>query len=377
MKRILAVLSVLFFLLTTRDAMAIVDPVSVPNNKTGIHILFPSELADGAKLINTSGGDWGYITIPIQAGDRDLIKWQKFMDDCKALHVIPILRISTENYFFNTRFWRKPEPSDVLDFANFLGSLDWPTKNRYVVIFNEVNRADEWGGSVSPSEYAQILSYAVTTFKSNSQDFFIITSGMDNASVNGSESMNEYDFFSQMNASVPGIFNQVDGISSHSYPNPGFSMPSSFLSTKTIDTFYYEKRFIEGLSSKTFSVFITETGWDSEKLSEDQISSFYKEAFERVWNDDSVVAVTPFVYSASLGPFVKFSFVDPIGNPNEIYRAYTSLRKNKGAPILSEGEKVLSSKISEDLPLKDYSGNTNELIKIERAEKVIKAIFKF
>lgn len=376
MKKILLLVTLFCVLLSPPQTHAVFDPTSVPNNKAGIHILFPGELVESVKLINTSGGDWGYVTIPIQSADRDLVKWQKFMDDAKNLHVIPILRLATENYYFNTRLWRKPDASDVLDFSNFLNSLSWPTKNRYIIVFNEVNRADEWGGKVNPSEYAQILSYSATVFKSQSQDFFIISSGMDNASVNTSEAMNEYDYFSQMNAAVPGIFNQVDGISSHSYPNPGFSQPSSFLSTKTIDTFYYEKRFIEGLSSKTFPIFITETGWDSEKLSKKQISSFYKEAFERVWNDKSVIAVTPFVYSASLGPFVKFSFVDIQGNPNEIYNAYASLQKDKGTPLLSEEEKVLANTTA-SLPIKDYSNHKNKMIKIDKLEKVLKTIFRF
>ena len=372
---ILAITAV--FLFYPNAAFAVYDPTSVPNNKFGIHILYPSEISKASELVNSSSGDWGYVTVPIQAGDKDLLKWQKFMDDSKSLHLIPIIRLATEGDYFNTKVWRKPNLSDVLDFSNFLSSLNWPTKNRYIIVFNEVNRADEWGGNVNPSEYARILSYTTTVFKSNNQDFFIIASGMDNASVNTNEAMNEYDYFSQMNASIPGIFNQIDGISSHSYPNPGFSQPSSFLSTKTIDTFYYEKRFIEGLSSKVFPVFITETGWDSEKLSKNQISSFYKEAFERVWNDPSVVAVTPFIFSASLGPFTKFSFLDNQGNPNEIHKSYASLQKNKGAPLLADEVKVLASSSTKDLPIKDYSNHISKLIRIEKVEKIIKAFFRF
>jgi hypothetical protein len=364
------------FILLPNKAWAVYDPISVPNNKFGIHILYPSEISDASKLVNSSNGDWGYVTVPIQTGDKDLLKWQKFMDDCKNLHLIPIIKLASEGDYFNTKVWRKPLLSDVLDFSNFLSSLNWPTKNRYIIVFNEVNRADEWGGNVNPSDYAQILSYAVTVFKSNSQDFFIISSGMDNASANTGEAMNEYDYFSSMNASVPGIFNQIDGISSHSYPNPGFSQPSSFLSTKTIDTFYYEKRFVEGLSSKTFPVFITETGWDSEKLSKDLISSFYKEAFEKVWNDNSIIAVTPFIYSAGSGPFTKFSFVDPAGSPNEIHNAYASIPKFKGTPLLPDETRVLSSNVSENLPVKDYSGHSNGLLKLDRIEKVVKSICK-
>ena len=219
---------ILFFLLTfalsVGKVIAIYDPLSVANNKFGVHILFPDELKDAAKLVNTSGGDWGYVTIPIQASDKNIVKWQSFMDEAKSLHLIPILRLATNGDYFNTAVWQKPTNGDILDYANFLNSLQWPVQNKYVVVFNEVNRGDEWGGIPNPADYAQMLSYAVTVFKSRDQNFFILSSGMDNACSNEpGKFIDEYTFFQLMNQAVPGIFNQIDGIASHSYPNPGFS----------------------------------------------------------------------------------------------------------------------------------------------------------
>src|SRR3989344_4058519 len=129
---ILAITAV--FLFYPNAAFAVYDPISVPNNKFGIHILYPSEISKASELVNSSNGDWGYITVPIQAGDKDLLKWQKFMDDSKSLHLIPIIRLATEGDYFNTKVWRKPNLSDVLDFSNFLSSLNWPTKNRYIIV---------------------------------------------------------------------------------------------------------------------------------------------------------------------------------------------------------------------------------------------------
>ena len=85
----------LFFLVA--PSYAIEDPLVVPNNKIGIHVFSPTELGDAVKLINGNGGDWGYITVPIQSNDRDLKKWQNFMLQCKKLHIIPIVRLSTIN----------------------------------------------------------------------------------------------------------------------------------------------------------------------------------------------------------------------------------------------------------------------------------------
>src|SRR5579872_4534912 len=213
----------IFFFAFSCRALAAENPLNVANNKVGIHILFPEELQKAAALVNSNGGDWGYIVIPIQSGDKDLQKWQDFMDNAKKLHVIPIIRLATEGDYFNTKVWRKPTEADMLDFANFLNSLNWPYKNRYIIVYNEINRGDEWGGTSDPSEYASLLQYAVSTFKSRNTDFFMISAGMDNAAATDGTNFNEYDFYSQMESAIPDIFNQVDGLASHSYPNPGFS----------------------------------------------------------------------------------------------------------------------------------------------------------
>src|SRR5690242_14830205 len=98
---------VLVFLSFVQTTFAIDDPLAKPNNKIGIHIFFPSEVQNAAKLVNTNGGDWGYVTIPIQAGDQDLKKWQSFMIQCKKFHIIPILRLATNADPNDTTEWRK------------------------------------------------------------------------------------------------------------------------------------------------------------------------------------------------------------------------------------------------------------------------------
>src|SRR4051812_30691887 len=130
MKKLSLILFIAFFyLIFPVKSFAVYDPTTKPNNKIGIHILFPSELSDAKELINSSGGDWGYVTIPIQAGDKDIEKWQTFMYQAKEMHLIPILRLATQGDYFVKSTWRIPTDDDVLDFANFLNSLYWPVKN--------------------------------------------------------------------------------------------------------------------------------------------------------------------------------------------------------------------------------------------------------
>ena len=331
-----------------------------PNNKFGIHILFPQELEDAAKLVNSSGGDWGYVTIPIQSYDKDLEKWQKFMDDAKRLHLIPIIRLATNGDYFNTKVWEKPKDENILDFANFLNSLDWPVKNRYIIVFNEVNRDDEWEGSASPEEYAKSLQYAITSFKAKSPDFYILSAGLDNAASNTSDSINQYDFMRQMNIAVPGIFNQIDGLASHSYPNPGFSQPPSVVSNRSIYSFKMEKELAESLSNKELPVFITETSWSATVLPDSVIASYYQTAFESVWSDPSIVAVTPFLLKAGAEPFAQFSLTDVSGGEFLRYKTIFNYPKVKGSPI-QQVKKVLGKQISEDkIPVRKFSAKEKD-----------------
>lgn len=333
---VILLLAVLFTLVPAQLSHAATDPIAVPNNKVGIHILFPEEIEEAAKLVNSNGGEWGYVIIPIQTGDRDLVKWQKFMDDAKKWKVIPIIRIASEGDYFNTKVWRKPTDADVLDFANFLHSLSWPTKNRYVVVFNEVNRADEWGGEVNPAEYAQILSYAVTVFKSKSQDFFMIAAGFDNASANTFESMNQYDYMRAMHAAVPNIFSQIDGLSSHSYPNPAFAQPPTKQDGMSIVSYRFQNALIENLGGKALPIFLTETGWSTEKVAPDTAASYLYTAFTTVWADKEVIAVTPFILKSG-SPFHMFSFMNTDGSEGPSYKVLKDLQKVKGSPKLAEG----------------------------------------
>jgi hypothetical protein len=358
-KRLFICLILTFSFIFPPMAHAIEWPLNKPNNKIGIHILFDSELLQASQLINSNGGDWGYVVVPIQAGDKDLNKWQKFMASAKQYHVIPILRLSTEGDPFNTNVWRKPTEVDLVDFANFLDSLDWPIKNRYIIIFNEVNRGDEWGGSVDPAEYAEQLNFAVTVFKSKTPDFFVISAGLDNAAPNAVPLyMNEYTYMRRMNEAVPGIFNQVDGLASHSYPNPGFAQPPSSTSTMGISSFYFERQLAHSLSQKDLPVFITETGWSANAVSQINQIGYYRQAFNTIWNDPSIVTVAPFLLQGSGGGFQKFTFLDPAGKPNKLFLAIQSLTKIKGSPTLRAtvlaAETTRLSEAPKNLPKIDF-----------------------
>ncbi len=327
--KILLLLPVIFFFLAKSDTYAKVDPLNRPNNKYGIHLLFPEEIFEASKLVNSSGGDWGYVTIPIQSTDKNLIKWQKFMDDAKKLHLIPLVRLMT---YPITDYWPKPDLYDSVDFANFLDSLIWPVKNRYIILYNEPNRAQEWGGEVRPDEYALFCQKTIEIFKARSQDFFMLNGGLDVSVPNSNDSMDWQSFLFSMNNTVPGIFSLFDGWTSHAYPNPAFISSPYNTGNVGIRSYQYEIDFIQNdFGVYGLKVFITETGWDKERLGEETVAEYYKSAFNDVWNNDYLVAVTPFLLSAQAGDFKKFTWMNG-GEPSLIYQKIKLMKKNSGNP---------------------------------------------
>jgi len=318
------------FLFIPQTALAFYDPLSVPNNRLGIHVLHPDEIETAAKLVNNDQkSSWGYITVPIQAGDRNRPKWIRFMEQARNQKIIPIIRIAT---FANGPNWAEPNNYDLTDFANFLNDLPWPTKNRYVVIFNEVNRADEYGGFINPENYADILTNAVTVFKTRSENFFILPAGLDNAAANSNNSLNWSTYLNRMHAHQPEIFNLIDGWTSHAYPNPGFSASPLLSGSNKINSFLSDLAYIKKFTNKNLPVFITETGWSNQNLVEDRIANYYELAFSRVWNHPNIVAVTPFLLQASTPPFNQFSLLKD-NHPTAAFLTLQSLAI-KGEPEL-------------------------------------------
>jgi hypothetical protein len=350
-----------------KSAHAIFDPLTRPNNFHGIHILFPSELSQAAQLVNSTTGEWGYVTIPIQAGDKDREKWQEFMDQCKKLKLIPIIRLSTEADPFDTNVWSIPTRADILDFANFLNSLNWPIENRYVIVYNEPNRYDEWGGEApNPEEYADLLNYAIDTFKNESPDFYMIMGGMDNAAPNdGVKYMDNFVFMNRMVSHIPDIFNKLDGFSSHSYPNPGFSQPPLPNKKEGITTYQYEYALINSHTTHKVPVFITETGWNSQELGDDLVAKYYDTAYKDFWDKDKdkIVAITPFLLNSQGGAFDTFSFVKN-GQTTPYYTDAENMIKTKGQPIIQAVKGIATKKMPEikRVKFKNDDNDSNRLL---------------
>lgn len=342
------------FLSLPQSVHAVSDPLSVPNNKFGIHLIqaTPDESSPAASLVNTNG-DWGYVTVLIESKDRNQNKWQEFFNDLRRRHLIPIVRLATQP---EGDFWKRPYEGEEQAWADFLDNLNWPVKNRYIIIYNEPNHAAEWGNSVDARNYAKVLDKTITALKSKNSDFFVLNAGFDASTPSQPPRYeDEAKFMQMMNDEVPGIFNRLDGWASHSYPNPGFVGSPYSRGRKTVGTWQWELQKLNEFGvTKNLPVFITETGWKHAEgiknepylPSADTVSNYYRAAFEGIWNNSQIAAVTPFLLSYQEEPFDHFSFKK--ANSPEFYPQYQILLempKTSGKPVQENKAQLIKGEI--------------------------------
>lgn len=336
---IFSILVFLFLLMMPKHVNAIYDPMSVSNNKYGIHVADVNDIPDASVLVNSSGGDWGYVTLVIQDNDLNTGKWQEIFNQMRRLHLIPLVRLATR---VEGDRWVIPQEYTISKWVDFLSQLNWPIINRYVIIFNEPNHAKEWGGIIDPEGYAGMLVKFSIALKNKSKDFFLLPAGLDASAQNDGEAFDEEKFIKRMFQSQPGVCDSIDGWTSHSYPNPAFAQPPTAFGRGTIRTFIWEKEYLASLGcKKNMPVFITETGWshnagkfmDDRLPTSETIGSYLTYSAVHVWQDYSIAAVTPFLFNYQDYPFDHFSWKQ-FGSQQFYfhYDSYRNIPKVRGKP---------------------------------------------
>ncbi|MBI2051345.1 hypothetical protein HYT33_01140 [Candidatus Roizmanbacteria bacterium] len=318
------------------------DP-SLPNNKFGIHLAVPDEqdLKDAGKLVNSSGGKWGYVTLVIQENDRDPKKWQEVFDTLRELRLIPIIRLATQPVGDT---WRRPKKEDAREWVSFLNSLNWVVKDRYVVLFNEPNHGAEWGGAVDPKDYGEVAFSFAKALKEKNKNFFVMLAGFDSAAPSQPPLFEDEEvFLRKITEAQSSLSDLLDGWASHSYPNPGFAGSPQDFGRGTVRGYQWERDLLKNLGiNRDFPIFITETGWKHGELSPETVGEYIAIAYQTVWlPDQSIRAVTPFVLNYQGEPFLSFSWKRP--QSDEYFTHYDmiqALEKEKGAPEQEERGRI-------------------------------------
>lgn len=320
-------LFLLLMMLSVKPIEAVVDPRQTPNNRFGIHIMEENDLGAAADLVNSSGGEWGYVTVVMRFNDLNRTKWQGIFDQMRRLKLIPLVRLATVP---EDNSWVAPRPEEAARWVEFLDSLNWPVQNRYVILFNEPNHAKEWGNAIKPHEYAAVAKEFASAFKAASEDYFILPAGLDTAAPNSKDTMAATEYWRQMYLADSDVFTYFDGWNSHSYPNPNFSGPVTGTGLGTLTSYRAELNYLSRFRLSTnIPVFITETGWINANAN---LADRYRQAFTQVWTDSNLIAVTPFVLNYPQSPFNIFSWQNLGGTFQEHYQAVKDLPKTKGEP---------------------------------------------
>lgn len=300
------------------------------SSKLGVHILHPSEVSKVKSVVSleNKSDSWNYVTIPFTLDDLNKKKeWRQFFADCAKQKIIPLVRLTTR-YNSETKAWEVPTKKNIVDQITFLSSFEWPTPEKHIIVYNEVNHAKEWGGTIDPKEYADVLRFTADWAHTEQKHFVVLPAGLDLAAPNGFQTKEAFSYLNQMLLADPDIFEVVDVWNSHSYPNPGFSSSPTRYGQNSLRGYQYELRYLKQKTGREFQVMITETGWDQTPWLSKLLSSYYAYAMEHIWSDEQILAVTPFVLKGSPGPFQGFSFFDEYDNPtNQFFALQSGLEK--------------------------------------------------
>jgi hypothetical protein len=336
-----------FLILNTYYLILATNIFASGKNIFGLHLTQLSDVQQAKNIINSSGGDWGYVTIVLPLNQMDKNAWQDFMDNCRQHHLIPIVRLAT---IVDQGNWKVPSPSDIDHLADFLSSLNWPSTPKHIVLFNEINHASEWGGQVNINQYTDLALYTIQKFKSIDTGFYIMGAGLDLAAPTKlPDYLSAPDTYRQIYSHNPDYFQKIDGLASHSYPNHGFVGKPTDTGQHSINGYLWELNFIKSLGvSKTYSIFITETGWPHREgiiknnayYSVATSAKFLEQALN-IWSKDpQITAVTPFIFNYPNKPFDHFSWLDSSESLYPPYQGLISLSKTANTPIQINNYKI-------------------------------------
>lgn len=312
------------------------DPLWEPNNKFGIYVY--AEVAKffeiAQNLVNSSGGEWGYVLIPYNVQDHDYDKWFRVFEQLRNKKLIPVIQlwnVDVNDYVDQTR-----------EAAEFLNRFIWPIKYRYISAYNEPNSANFWYNKIDPAEYARILGYSITIFKEQNEDFYMLNGALNVSAPTNSNHMDSFSFMKKMEEAEPGIFERLDGWASHPYPQPNFSGNPTNIGRWSIRAYEDELKYLKdelGVE-KDLPVFITETGWAHAEgvvynpsfLPVKTVEGYFKSAYEDIWlKDDRVRAVMPFTIRYN-PPFDHFSWVNFDYVPYSHFNVVKKMEKVAGEP---------------------------------------------
>jgi hypothetical protein len=274
-----------------------------PENRLGLHLLLSEgrqpwprrAWRDDVDLAAASIGPGGYVLQLLSDGNRDLASWQAFMAAARRNRLRPIVRLATR-YDHKQGFWRAPLPDRTrlsyhrvaASYRDFLERLSWPPGERVVVVGNEPNRGDEWGGRIDPGAYARYLRDVAAALRP--LGYTVLNAPLDQycpntngARIDGVKYLDAESFLDGMHAAEPTFYQSIDGWASHAYPQGPFAAPPGEQTFKIdllngaenprhlpaapgvvnrgINGYRFDLQKLSSYGAPALPVWVTETGW--------------------------------------------------------------------------------------------------------------------
>jgi hypothetical protein len=325
----LALAFALLLLAPPTDARAQSAPPASPpgNNPVGINLVRwtePPFLRAAAELVNSNGGDWGYVTIVVVDDDRrDPQRFQRLLDLCALYHLTPIVRVGTA---FNPALqaWNHPGNYDAYLWRVFFGQIRWPTALHYLLVGNEPNLGREWGGAVDPAGYARYLATWIDVFASDPR-YRIFNAALDASNDTLlPDRMDEFEFIEGMRAAVPNLFARLHGWASSPY--------HFWWGTELRYTYRAYETELEAIG-RELPVIVTEfhPAHVDDAL---QIAGYYETAFSHWLADPRVIAATPMFWNPESNRFWMYGVNGDgsVAQPSPTYFRIKSFPKVAGSP---------------------------------------------
>lgn len=273
-------------------------------SKVGVHLLLDdgrgawsqASWPDHLQAAQATIGAGGYVTQLIRLDDLEPQKWQYFLDLCAELELRPLLRLATV-YDRAAGMWVAPTADAdgryqaiAQQYAAFIGQLTW-AEPPLIIIGNEPNHGDEWGGVPDPAAYGRFLLDVGQAIKTQRPDALILNAGLDlyaphtngEPFVNGFVYLDAETFLDEMVAAEPTVLSILDGWSSHPYPlgpftrppweqtyqrdmlngavNPAHRPPPDGVYNRGVNGYEWELWKLAQYGVTDLPVYITETGW--------------------------------------------------------------------------------------------------------------------
>jgi hypothetical protein len=343
-------------------ALTFLNPPQPNTSKMGIHML----LDDGRTQFDPSVWEshlqyasqvGNYVTELIRLDDLDPTKWQRFFDLCRQYELTPIIRLAT-TFDTENNWWIAPPADDNGtyrtvggQYAAFFSAIQWDGE-LFVLVGNEPNHGEEWGGVPDPAAYTRFLSDVAQAVKDAHSGVRIGNAAIDHYAPNtnaepfenGIAYLDGESFMDAMVAADSNITRVLDVWNSHAYSmtppweqqyqvdylngagNPNALAPVEGLSNRGVNSYNWELYKLSQLGNlKVLPVIISETGWSRDRYSDEEIAQYmdlsyfgnhgrYADLPEEGWvpwiEDTRVLAVTPFALAGSPNEWDAYNWLD-------------------------------------------------------------------